>query len=76
MHEEKLEGGNSSEVYRVGNTVRRNLKPDSHLVHRLLQHLEKKGYPYAPKFLGIDEKGREVLSYIEGEAGNEPKPYM
>ncbi len=30
-----------------------------------------------PKFLGIDEKGREILSFIEGEAGNYPlKKYM
>jgi thiamine kinase-like enzyme len=39
--------------------------------------LENKGFSYAPKFLGIDEKGREILSFIEGEAGNYPlKEYM
>ncbi|MFB7142025.1 phosphotransferase [Gottfriedia sp. NPDC056225] len=76
-NEEKLTGGNVSNVYRSGNTVRRELKPESTKIHQLLRHLEKKGYIYAPKFLGIDEKGREVLSFIEGEAGNDPlKEYM
>ncbi|PYZ93390.1 aminoglycoside phosphotransferase [Salipaludibacillus keqinensis] len=75
--EEKLSGGNVSDVYRSGNTVRRELKSDSSKVHQLLNHLEKKGFEFAPKFLGIDDKGREILSYIEGEAGNYPlKNYM
>ncbi|PFC90757.1 aminoglycoside phosphotransferase [Bacillus anthracis] len=76
-NEEKLTGGNVSNVYRSKNTVRRELKPDSVKIHKLLQHLENKGFHYAPKFLGIDEKNREILSFIEGEAGNYPlKEYM
>lgn len=75
--EELLKGGNVSNVYRSGNTVRRELKAESIKIHELLKHLEYKGYDHAPTFLGIDEKGREVLSYIEGEAGNYPlKEYM
>ncbi|WP_419880434.1 phosphotransferase [Peribacillus sp. B-H-3] len=76
-NEEKLTGGNVSSVYRLGDTVRRELKPDSVKIHKLLQHLESKGLDYAPKFFGIDEKNREILSFIEGEAGNYPlKKYM
>ncbi|MEI3891245.1 MULTISPECIES: phosphotransferase [Bacillus] len=76
-NEEKLTGGNVSNVYRSENTVRRELKPDSAKIHKLLQHLENKGFHHAPKFLGIDEKNREILSFIEGEAGNYPlKEYM
>lgn len=76
-NEEILTGGNVSNVYRSGDTVRRELKPDSYKIHKLLKHLEYKGFRYAPKFLGIDEKGREILSFIEGEAGNYPlKEYM
>ncbi|MBX4148611.1 phosphotransferase [Paenibacillus sp. FSL W7-1279] len=72
-----LTGGNVSKVYRSGDTVRRELKPDSYKINKLLKHLENKGFSYAPKFLGIDEKGREILSFIEGEAGNYPlKEYM
>ncbi|MBH0160444.1 phosphotransferase [Fictibacillus sp. 26RED30] len=75
--EELLTGGNVSNVIRLGNTVRRDLKHNSGKIHKLLKHLENKGYRYAPKFLGIDEKGREILSFIEGEAGNYPlKKYM
>jgi hypothetical protein len=76
-NEEILTGGNISIVYRSGDTVRRDLKPNSNKIHRLLKHLENKGFINAPKFLGIDEKGREILSFIEGEAGNYPlKEYM
>ncbi|MDP1420482.1 aminoglycoside phosphotransferase family protein [Peribacillus simplex] len=75
--EERLTGGNVSKVYRSGDTVRRELKPDSPKIHKLLEHLENKGFSYAPKFLGIDEKGREILSFIEGEAGIYPlKEYI
>jgi hypothetical protein len=75
--EEKLTGGNVSAVYRLEDTVRRELKPESQKIHKLLKHLETKGFSHAPAFLGIDEKGREILSYIEGEAGNYPlKEYM
>jgi hypothetical protein len=75
--EEMLTGGNVSNVYRSGDTVRRELKQDSTKIHNLLKHLENKGFSYAPKFLGIDEKDREILSFIEGEAGNYPlKDYM
>lgn len=75
--EEMLTGGNVSNVYRLGDTVRRELKPESAKIHKLLKHLEIKGFDFAPKFLGIDEKTREILSYIEGEAGNYPlKEYM
>ncbi|MFI8684866.1 phosphotransferase [Rossellomorea sp. NPDC077527] len=76
-HEEKLTGGNVSTVYRSGDTVRREIKPESAKIHMLLKHLEVKGFPHAPAFLGIDDKNREILSFIEGEAGNYPlKEYM
>jgi hypothetical protein len=73
----KLTGGNVSNVYRIGNTVHRDLKPTSHKIHALLKHLESKGFNEAPQFLGVDTDGREILTYIEGEAGNYPvKDYM
>ncbi|KON84989.1 aminoglycoside phosphotransferase [Rossellomorea marisflavi] len=77
QQEEKLSGGNVSQVYRVEDTVRREIKPESERIHKLLKHLEEKGFLHAPRFMGIDEKGREVLSYLNGEAGNYPlKSYM
>ncbi|TMU85074.1 aminoglycoside phosphotransferase [Bacillus sp. BHET2] len=75
--EEILSGGNVSNVYRSGDTVRRDLKKESSQIHKVLKHLENKNFNYAPKFLGIDDKNREILSFIEGEAGNYPlKGYM
>lgn len=54
-------------VVRAGNTVRRPLKPNAGFVHALLQHLERAGFQAAPRFLGIDERGREILSFIAGD---------
>ncbi|MFN8433556.1 MAG: aminoglycoside phosphotransferase family protein [Anaerolineales bacterium] len=63
-----LSGGNiNSNVVRIGNTVRRATTKVSPTVHQLLLHLEAKGFVGAPRFLGIDEKQREILSYMEGE---------
>src|SRR4051795_3341979 len=54
-------------VVRVGDTVRRPQGPHSEFVHALLTHLESTAFDAAPRFLGIDEQSREVLSYIHGE---------
>ena len=40
----------------------------------LLDHLERVGFSGAPRYLGSDERGREVLSYIPGEAPIVPYP--
>jgi hypothetical protein len=70
-----LAGGDVTEgVVRVGDTVRRPVGPHSPLVHALLTHLESAGFEGAPRFLGIDESGREVLSYIDGEVAGRPRP--
>jgi Ser/Thr protein kinase RdoA (MazF antagonist) len=65
--EHPLDGGNiTTGVVRVGDTVRRPLGPWSPVVHRLLVHLEEVGFAYAPRFLGIDDRGREILTFHEG----------
>ena len=70
-----LAGGDVTEgVVRVGDTVRRPVGPHSPLVHALLAHLELAGFEGAPRFLGIDGSGREVLSYIGGEVAGRPRP--
>ncbi|BCJ47441.1 hypothetical protein GCM10010168_17990 [Actinoplanes ianthinogenes] len=56
-------------VVRVGDTVRRPVHPWSPTIHEVLRHLEAVGFPYAPRVLGIDTDGREVLTYIAGESG-------
>ena len=70
-----LAGGDVTEgVVRVGDTVRRPVGLHSPLVHALLAHLESVGFAGAPRFLGVDEAGREVLSYIDGEVAGRPRP--
>lgn len=62
-----LSGGNvNPHVVRIGNTVRRKLTTASPTIHELLLHLETKGFKGSPRFLGIDEKHREVTTFIEG----------
>jgi hypothetical protein len=65
-----LTGGNvNTGVLRVGNTVRRMQNSASPTIHRLLRHLEAKGFVGCPRCLGIDENDREVLTFLEGETG-------
>ena len=66
--------GSGGAVVRVGDTVRRPLRPESTAVHSFLHHLEEVGFDGAPRHLGTDDKGRAVLSYIEGEVGVPPYP--
>jgi hypothetical protein len=72
VREIPLHGGNVSTVSRVGDTVRRNAGPWTPAVHALLNHLERVGFTGSPHALGMDEKGREVLSYLDGECGEYP----
>lgn len=66
--EEKLNEGVNI-VVRAGNTVRRIPGKWTSSVHALLKHLRTRGFFSAPEPLGFDEKGREILSFIEGEVG-------
>jgi hypothetical protein len=72
--EEQLSGGNVTPVVRIGRTVRRQPGPWTPTVHAFLRHLERVGFPAAPRVLGVDEHRREILSYLPGEAGNYPLP--
>jgi Ser/Thr protein kinase RdoA (MazF antagonist) len=58
----------SSGVVRVGNTVRRPAGPWTPAVHALLGHLHAAGFRGAPRPLGLDERGREILTFIPGTA--------
>jgi tRNA A-37 threonylcarbamoyl transferase component Bud32 len=56
-------------VVRVGETVRR--RPSSQLMRDVLVHLERAGFDAAPRWLGVDEEGRDILTWIEGETFTE-----
>lgn len=70
LHEIPLQGGDVTDgVVRVGDTVRRPVTEATPAVHALLRHLEAAGFAGAPRVLGTDELGREVLSYLPGTTG-------
>lgn len=69
-----LPGGNLSQVVRVGDTVRRATGPWTPAVHSLLRFLAAAGFGEAPRALGVDAQGREVLSYIHGDVFQYPMP--
>jgi hypothetical protein len=66
MQEVRLPGGYRSEVVRSGATVRRSWPAQAEFVHALLNLLAHAGWSGSPRFLGRDEQGREILSYIDG----------
>lgn len=73
--EQALLGGDVTEgLVRIGETVRRPPGRQSALVRAVLGHLEQVGFNGAPRFLGVDEQGREVLSYLPGEVAGRPLP--
>lgn len=68
-----LLGGDVSDgLVRRGSTVRRPRGAHSPAVEAYLLHLERVGFPRAPRFLGVDGAGREVVSFVEGEWGGRP----
>ena len=72
---EPLAGGDVTEgLVRVGETVRRPASSSSDTVRRVLQHLEAVGFDGAPQWLGIDQLGRDVLSFVPGEVAGRPWP--
>ena len=64
--EGRLDGGNTAGAVRVGGTVRRAAGRWTPAVHALLGHLADQGFDRAPRPLGFDERGREVLTYLDG----------
>jgi hypothetical protein len=67
MREEVPLGGNLNQAVRVGDTVRRRAGPWTPAVHSLLRYLEQTSFE-APRVLGMDAQGREILAFIPGEA--------
>ena len=63
-----LTGGRITQgVVRIGNHVHRPQCENAGFIHTVLEHLAEKEVPYAPQFLGVDAKGREILTYMEGD---------
>ncbi|SEG88337.1 Phosphotransferase enzyme family protein [Nonomuraea solani] len=63
----RLGGGNDGGAVRVGATVRRPVREWTPSVHELLRHLEGKAFDGAPRVLGVDDDGCEILTYLDGD---------
>ena len=75
-HEEPLVGGLDTRdpPVRVGDTVRRPAGSSRAAVRDLLLHLESVGFDGAPRYVGVDDHDREVLTWIEGDVPLPPYP--
>ena len=68
--EKPLTGGRlTAGVVRLGDTVRRPRKASSAYVGALLLHCERIGFTGVPRFLGVDDAGRDTLTFIPGCVG-------
>ncbi|MGP2440817.1 phosphotransferase family protein [Streptomyces sp. JW3] len=73
LPEVPLPGGLVNTVVRVGDTVRRPAPARAAFVRGLLRLLEAEGWDGAPRFLGVDERGREVLGHLDGHVAWQPR---
>ncbi|GAA2126844.1 phosphotransferase [Arthrobacter humicola] len=63
-------------VVRVGGTIRRPHQPQSLAVAGYLDWLEDAGFEGSPRFLGQDDQGRDVLTFVPGQcAGALPEAW-
>jgi Ser/Thr protein kinase RdoA (MazF antagonist) len=72
--ERVLSGGNDGETTRRGDRVFRTAGPWTPGVQRLMRHLRGAGLEWVPEPLGIDDRGRETVRFIDGEVPNYPLP--
>ena len=75
-HEQPLVGGMDPRhaPVRVGDTVRRRAGSSRTAVRELLLHLESVGFDGAPRHLGTDDQGREILTWNDGDVPLPPYP--
>ena len=72
--EEPLDGGNMTQVVRVGDTVHRTAGPWTSTIHTYLRHVRGHGVTEVPEPFGLDEQGREVVSFLPGDVPGWPAP--
>lgn len=72
--EQELTGGNTTGVVRVGDKVLREAGSWTPTVHRLLTHVRAVGMTAVPEPFGLDEQGREIVSFLPGEVPGWPAP--
>lgn len=69
-----LPGGSMSAVVRRDALVHRTAGPWTPTIHRLLEHLRARGVAWLPRPLGMDDRGREILTFLPGTVPTYPMP--
>jgi hypothetical protein len=69
-----LHGGDMTAVVSVGDTVRRASGPWTPTIHAFMRHLRASGFDRVPAPLGIDDRGREIISLLPGVPATYPLP--
>jgi hypothetical protein len=72
--EQLIGDGVTEGIVRIGDTVRRPLRAFSLTVQAYLAHLRDAGFTGAPLPFGVDEQGREMLSFVPGDVPRHPLP--
>lgn len=63
-----LSGGHTTVgVVQIDDTVHRPLAANADYVRLILRQLESVGFAGAPRYLGVDPVGREILSFVPGD---------
>jgi hypothetical protein len=75
MSEVALPGGYSTGAVLIGGVVHKPASPWTSTVHGLLRHLEDTGFDGAPRALGFDDQGREMLTYLPGDTVGDRAPW-
>lgn len=75
MAEVRLPGGNTTGAVLIDGVIHKRASPWTPTVHALLRYLEEVGFPGAPRALGFDSSGREMLSYLPGETIGDRDPW-
>jgi hypothetical protein len=71
---EPLAGGSMNAPVRFGDRVHRVAGPWTPTVHALLRHVHARGVRSLPEPLGMDDEGREVLTFLPGVVPAYPMP--
>lgn len=69
--DQELKGGRANQIFKQGDAVSRPSGPWSGAVHKLLVHLHQSGFTAAPRPLGFDDHGNELVSFVEGTVHND-----
>jgi len=75
MSEVPLRGGYTTGAVLIDDVVHKPAAPWTATVHALLRHLERAGFDGAPRALGFDDRGREMLTYLPGETVGDRAPW-